>query len=301
MSISMRNILSKIVLVGVLALSFKVVMAQDNTYQSVLNSHSWYRLSVTKEGVYKLDYATLQAMGINMGALNPNQIRIFGNPSGVLPEKNSKARPDDLTEMAIFVEGAEDGIFDPSDAVFFYGQEPTRWRLVDNTVDTYARERNYFTDTTYYYLCPDSGQDGLRVGEKATLDVESTTTVISEFPDFVCHEEELFSPYSQGQNWFGEMIAQQDSVLSLEFCFPNLVKAKAVKIKGRVYGKTKTSMHYDAWLNDAHVANNVTIGKPASNCYATASTINGQMMSDTDTLSFNLSLNNSPKASPRSR
>ena len=55
MSISMRNILSKIVLAGVLALSFKVVMAQDNTYQSVLNSHSWYRLSVTKEGVYKLD------------------------------------------------------------------------------------------------------------------------------------------------------------------------------------------------------------------------------------------------------
>ena len=297
MSISMRNILSKIVLAGVLALSFKVVMAQDNTYQSVLNSHSWYRLSVTKEGVYKLDYATLQAMGINMGALNPNQIRIFGNPSGVLPEKNSKARPDDLTEMAIFVEGAEDGIFDPSDAVFFYGQEPTRWRLVDNTVDTYARERNYFTDTTYYYLCPDSGQNGLRVGEKATLDVESTTTVISEFPDFVCHEEELFSPYSQGQNWFGEMISQQDSVLSLDFCFPNLVKTKAIKIKGRVYGKTNTAMHYDAWMNDAHVANNVTIGKPASNCYATASTINGQMMSDTDTLSFNLSLNNSPKAS----
>ena len=292
----MRNIISKIVLVGVLAMSFKMGMAQDNTYQSVLNNHTWYRLSVTKEGVYKLDFATLQAMGIDMGALNPNQIRIFGNPSGVLPEKNSKARPDDLTEMAIVVEGAEDGIFDPGDAVFFYGQEPTRWRLVDNTVDTYARERNYFTDTTYYYLCPDSGHDGLRVGEKPTLDVESATTVISEFPDFVCHEEEVFSPYSQGQNWFGEKISQQDSLFSLEFCLPNLVKTKAVKVKARVYGKAKNAMRYDAWLNDAHVANNVSIAKPASNCYATPSSINGQLLSVSDTLLFNLSINDSPKA-----
>ena len=87
MSISMRNIVSRIALVGVLVLSFKMGMAQDNTYQSVLNSHSWYRLSVTKEGVYKLDYSTLQAMGINMGALNPNQIRLFApkNLSVLLP------------------------------------------------------------------------------------------------------------------------------------------------------------------------------------------------------------------------
>lgn len=297
MSIAMKYRISKIALAIVLALSFKVGVAQDNTYQSVLNNHTWYRLSVTKEGVYKLDFATLQAMGVDMGALNPNQIRIFGNPSGALPEKNSKARPDDLTEMAIFVEGAEDGIFDPGDAVFFYGQEPTHWRMIDNSVDTYARERNYYTDTTYYYLCPASGVDGLRVGDKATIDVESATTVISEFPDFACHEAELFSPYSQGQNWFGEKISQQDSLLSLEFVFPNLVKTKAVKVKARVYGKATTVMHYNAWLNDAHLANNVPIGKPASNYYARVSNINGQMLPDSDTLEFNLSLFNSPKAS----
>ena len=96
--------------------------AQNNTYQSVLSEHTWYRLAVTQEGVYQLDYATLQGMGIDMGSLNPNQIRLFGNPSGALPEKNSTSRPDDLTEMAIRVTGAEDGSFDPGDQVLFYGQ-----------------------------------------------------------------------------------------------------------------------------------------------------------------------------------
>ena len=292
----MKNRISTIILAGVLALSFKAGLAQDNTYHSVLSEHTWYRLSVTKEGVYKLDYTTLQAMGVDMNVLNPNQIRIFGNPSGALPEKNAKARPDDLTEMAIFVDGAEDGTFDREDMVYFYGQEPTLWKMVNTSGNTYTRERNYYTDTTYYYLCTDSGQDGLRVGEKPTLDVESATTVISEFPDYLCHEEELFSPYNQGLNWFGEKIGMEDSLLTVHFYFPNLVKTKALKVKSKVYGKSSSSMQYDAWLNDVHLANGVAIAKPSDNYYARPSSIENQLYSDSDSLVFNLSIRNNPKA-----
>ena len=292
----MKNRISTIIFAAVLALSFKAGLAQDNTYHSVLSEHTWYRLSVTKEGVYKLDYSTLQAMGIDMNSLNPNQIRIFGNPSGALPEKNSKARPDDLTEMAIFVDGAEDGTFDRDDMVCFYGQEPTLWKMVNTSGNTYTRERNYYTDTTYYYLCTDSGQDGLRVGEKPTLGVESATTVISDFPDYLWHEEELFSPYNQGLNWFGEKVGMEDSLLTLQFNFPNLVKSKALKVRSKVYGKSSSGMQYDAWLNDVHIANGVAIAKPSDNYYARPSSIENQLFSDSDTLVFNLSIRNNPKA-----
>ena len=97
-----RNIL--VVTIALLTLCLgQSALAQDNTYHSVLSEHTWYRLSVTKEGAHRLDYASLQAMGIDMNALNPSQIRLFGNPSGALPEKNSDSRPDDLTEIAICV------------------------------------------------------------------------------------------------------------------------------------------------------------------------------------------------------
>ena len=122
--------------------------AQVNTYHSVLSEHTWYRLSVTQEGAHQLDYAALQGMGIDMGSLNPSQIRLFGNPSGALPEKNADSRPDDLTEMAICVTGADDGSFDEGDVVLFYGQEPTRWVLDGSNKATYRRERNYYSDTT---------------------------------------------------------------------------------------------------------------------------------------------------------
>ena len=263
--------------------------AQDNTYQSVLSEHTWYRLSVTQEGAYQLDYATLQGMGIDMSTLNPNQIRLFGNPTGALPEKNSERRPDDLTEMAIAVTGADDGSFDEGDKVLFYGQEPARWVLVGIGNKTYQRERNYYSDTTYYYLCVDSGVDGLRVGAKPTLPVENTTTVITEFPDFVWHEEESFSPYSLGQNWFGELISAENKELSLPFVFPNLVKSKSLRLKAQVLGRTKNEkMYYDAWVNDNHVVANASIKKCKDNYYGWTSSFDKQIVLDSDTAVFRL-------------
>ena len=228
-------------------------------------------------------------MDIDLSTLNPNQIRLFGNPSGALPEKNAVSRPDDLTEMAICVTGADDGSFDEGDLVLFYGQEPTRWVLVDNGNKTYQRERNYYSDTTYYYLCVDSGVDGLRVGEKPTLPVENTTTVISEYPDYVWHEEELMTPYSLGQNWYGEMVSEENKELAIPFVFPNLVKSKALRVNARVMGRTKNErMYYDAWVNNNLVADNLSIKKCKDHYYGWLSSFDKQAMLESDTALFRL-------------
>ena len=280
-----------IILAALLLLVGLTGWAQVNTYHSVLSEHTWYRLAVTQEGACQLDYATLQEMGIDMSSLNPNQIRLFGNPCGALPEKNSLSRPDDLTEMAICVTGAEDGRFDENDKVLFYGQEPTRWVMLDNGIDTYRRERNYYSDSTYYYLCVDSGTDGLRIGEKPTLSVESATTLITEFPDWVWHEEELFSPYSLGQNWYGEQITSDNPNLEIPMVMPNLVKTKALKVRFWVLGRINKDkfLHYNAWVNDNHVADNVSIKGHGDHEYGRISSIEKQIVLETDTAMFKLS------------
>lgn len=290
MIVNMKNKVSRIVFLCVVAFLGLQGYAQNNTYHSVLSEHTWHRLSITQEGVYRLDYTTLQGMGIDMGTLNPDQIRLFGNPSGALPEKNADARPDDLTEMAIHVTGADDGSFDSEDVVLFYGQEPTRWRMMDSDNETYSRERNLFSDTTYYYLCVDSGVEGLRVGERPTLPVEDATTLISEFPDFQWHEEELLSPYFQGQNWYGEQLTSPEETFTLSFVFPNLVKTKPLLIKSQVLGRVKDgSMHYDLWANDNHVANNISISKYSEHYYGRRSTLSKQAVSESDTVTMRLS------------
>ena len=295
----MKRILSIAILVATAWLLPKgSAVAQVNNYHSVLSEHTWHRLSVTQEGVYQLDYATLQAMGMDMDRLNPDQIRMFGNPSGKLPEKNSATRPDDLTEMAIVVEGAEDGSFDEGDKVLFYGQEPTRWNLLDQNGKTYQRERNYYSDTTYYYLCVDSGVDGLRVGEKSTLAVEDATTVISDFPDYLWHEAELFSPYFLGQNWWGERIGNDDPPMSIPFVFPNLVTNKPTWVKARVYGRVKGGyMYYDAFVGDNQVASHEPIKQYKDHYYGFPSSFEKQIALDGDTALFVLSFSPDPNAS----
>ena len=292
----MKKRILTITLLSILLAQFGV--AQDNAYHSVLSQHTWHRLSVTQEGVYKLDYATLEAMGVDMNNLKPNQIRMFGNPSGALPEMNSEARPDDLTEMAIYVDGAEDGHFDAEDFVLFYGQEPTRWSLIGYNDYLYQRERNYYSDTTYYYLCADSGVDGLRVAEQATLPVEDATTVIVDFPDFQWHEEELFSPYNIGVNWYGEALTAQEPKLNLDFVFPNLVTNKPARLKAVVLGRVKPgAMHYNMRVNDNLVVNQGTISAYGNNYYGKEDTTSRQLNMESDTAHFVLSLSpDSPKA-----
>ena len=265
------------------------VSAQNHVSQSVLSQHTWYRMGVTQEGIYKLDYNALRAMQMDVEHLNPNEIRIFGNPAGVLPEKNSDARYDDLTEMAIFVSGAEDGSFDADDYVLFYGQEPTCWKVTDGLAMKYERRKNPYSDTTYYYICADSGVAGLRVGSQPSADIEGATNVVTEFPDYAWHDAELFSPYNSGRNWFGEQLTSVDTALYLQFVFPNLVKSKPIEYKVVAMGRSLNgSIHYDVWANDSHLVADGTIGAISDNShsYGKDTTRTGQMQSESDTVDF---------------
>lgn len=286
--------MSKRILFGVvvlLAFLPNLVEAQ-HAYNSVLSEHTWYKLSVAEEGIYKLDYTDLQRMGVGMENLNPNQIRLFGNPSGALSEKNSNSRPDDLSEIAVYVSGADDGSFDENDYVLFYGQESTRWNLVGRL---YERDRNYYTDSTFYFLCVDSGTDGMRVCQQASLPVEGATTIISEFLDFQWHEQELMSPYSQCRNWFGEYIMAPDSELTLPFVFPHLVHDRLLTVKASVLGRCSgQAMSYDMWLNNNCLVNNASISAYGKYNYGNVKDIEKQCMVESDTAFFTLTLGSHP-------
>ena len=264
--------------------------AQQNVHSSVLSEYTWYKLSVSREGIYRLGYDALQRMGVDMDALNPNQIRLFGNPSGVLPEANSEPRPDDLTEMAVYVSGAEDGVFDAEDYVLFYGQEPTRWNLVGGDGEYhYERERNPYSDSTYYFLCVDSGVEGLRVSEKASLLVDGATTVITEFPDFWWHDEDLFSPYSMGRTWYGESIMAADPELEQTISLPHLVKNKTLRVKMSVLGRCKEgTLTYDMRIDDNLLVSNGKIGKYQDHLYGRVVDTEKQFLLDNDTPTFRL-------------
>ncbi|MEL6844404.1 MAG: hypothetical protein AAFP02_14425, partial [Bacteroidota bacterium] len=77
--------------------------AQDIADHSVLSEGTWYKLGVVETGMYKLDQAFLNSIGINTSGLDPRNIQIYGNGGGMLPQANSVPVHDDLVQNAVVV------------------------------------------------------------------------------------------------------------------------------------------------------------------------------------------------------
>jgi len=125
---------------------------KDNAVtNSIFASGDLYRLEIKESGIYKLDKNYLQNAGININAINPKTIKIYGNNGFEVPYSNCADYPNDPMENAIYVEGESDGVFNDNDFVLFYGQGPVEWSY-DSTSSTYLHYQNPYSKANYYWF-----------------------------------------------------------------------------------------------------------------------------------------------------
>ena len=272
-----------LVIVWALGVSFSG-LAQWPSRQSVLAEHEWYKIGVTEDGVYGLDYAFIQSLGIDPQQIDPAKIRLFSNVQGPLPELNSRSRYDDLSEAAIVVTGADDGSFDEGDQVLFYGQGPVNLTVALGNYFTY--ERNPFTDTTYYYLCFDSGTDGLRVGEQASAATSDSASVVDSFLECYYHESEELSPYASGRTWYGDLITGQEGFKEFQVEIPGLVFDRGVRVNTKILGRCKPAATYDLTLNGESVVDGFVIDAYKSREYGKEHWANKLTHPDSETVTL---------------
>lgn len=202
---------------------------------SVLATGQWFKFKVEKTGVYKLDNAFLNSLGMNTDGINPRNLKIYGHGGKSLPLLNRKTRFFDIPENAIQVVGEEDGSFDGGDYILFYG----------TNTEGYVKENdsnlNPYSDESYYYITAD-GSSGKRIGPM----VEPTGTAtlnINEFDEYQFHEKDEFSPTKLGRKWYGNRFDVENEQ-SYSFEFPNIVAGKPMQIvlKAAAASESGTSM-----------------------------------------------------------
>lgn len=181
--------------------------------ESKLNQGEWYKIGVTEQALYKLDYNFLNNLGIDLDQVDPRNIRLYGYGGGMLPELNSESRPDDLIENAISVVGEEDGRFDVDDYLIFYGEDQSAW-FYDETREVFRYTLNRYSDTAFYFINVAEGA-GKRI-VKMSPPAESPTMVVSEYDDFEHYEKNDISLLKSGQVWLGEIF---DNTLRYDFSF----------------------------------------------------------------------------------
>lgn len=202
---------------------------------SVLASGKWFKFKVDQTGIYKVDKAFLNNLGLNTDGINPRNLKVYGNGGKSLPLLNLQNNFFDLPENAIQVVGEEDGNFDGGDYILFYGTG------TEGYVDENDSNINPYSDESYYYVTVDGG-----AGKRVRAMTEPTGSVeftINQFDDYKFHEKDEESPTKLGRVWYGNRF-DIESEQSYSFEFPNIVSGKPMQlvVKASAASESNTSM-----------------------------------------------------------
>ncbi|TPD70017.1 type IX secretion system sortase PorU [Flavobacterium microcysteis] len=212
-------------------------------YNSVLSSGEWYRFYVVKSGVYKISRSFLQSLGMNVGAANARNIKIYGNGGRMLPLLNGAYYPEDLIENAITLVGESDGSFDSQDYILFYAEGMDNWNKESET------HNNLYADRAYYYVTAQGGP-GKRIGNMPAI-ADNPTLNMTTFDDYQYHELDKTNIGRLGRKWFGERF-NIDNEQTFDFKFPNIATGTQIKIRVNAAASafTPTTMNVSANSQD---------------------------------------------------
>jgi len=245
--------------------------ARSYKQNSILSSGNWYKIAVHQTGVYKITYNDLSSMGLNPSSINPQNLRVYGNGGGMLPEPCDEPRHDDLMENAILVSGEADGSFDQNDYILFYGEAPDTWKW-DSITQRFDHKVNLYSDHTYYFVTADMGS-GKRIANQASVPQAATHTV-SSFTDRKFIEEDDVNIVRTGRDWFESPSYEIQTSAEYSFNFPNIVTSTPVKMSTRVAARSSSPSLFRYYLNGNTLVETVTVQAVSfsSDTYASTST-----------------------------
>jgi len=171
---------------------WKTIPAQSETMYKSDNfqqNEAWYKIFVDRDGIYYMDKQKLEQAGIDVAAFDPRNLKIYYEGS----------------EIAIYVHGENDGVFDETDYIEFYG----------------VKCRNDYTFTNIYWLTWNEYTPGKRITESDGT-VTGTAPIVTRAPQTVHFEKETY--YSTGipngegvDHWFWDFyVAPTSANLSFE-------------------------------------------------------------------------------------
>ncbi|MDP4116341.1 MAG: C25 family peptidase propeptide domain-containing protein, partial [Bacteroidota bacterium] len=152
---------------------------------SVLSSGKWVRFEAPVEGIYKIAKSDLAAYGLDAN-VDPRTIKIYNNSGKMLSESVEKVVPTDLVEVAIYISGESDGVFNDDDYILFYGRGTNFWEY-NSAGKKLQRSANYYSNQNYFWITS-GGVPGKRMETKNSAEggsgfVQTTTKAMTYLED----------------------------------------------------------------------------------------------------------------------
>src|SRR5690606_20419576 len=153
-----------------------------------------------------------------------------------------------LTENAIAVIGEEDGVFNETDFVLFFGSGPDHSFLASDR-NSFYYQNNIYSDQNFYFLTV-SDTNGKRIG--TSENIAGSFPVISTFNDFVYHEKDEYNELHSGREWFGEKFSPGQTI-SFDVTMNGIVNGSSVTVVSDVMAKSTTGSSFKISFNGVPV------------------------------------------------
>ncbi|MGK0314029.1 MAG: hypothetical protein ACI86M_000239 [Saprospiraceae bacterium] len=234
---------------------------------SVLSNGKLYKIAIPNDGVYKINGDFLSnELGIDLNTINTNNIQLYGNEGGHLPQNTSDDQPDDLSEIPLKMEVGGDGEISSDEYFLFYAEGPDKWAY-DSEILEYTHQKNVYDQNNFVFLKVD-GSAGKRVqiiNSTGTAEYES-----EEFDFLQIHEDErtnLLGTYSStegtGKDWYGEYFALETTQnFESKFDISDLATGGAGTISMNFAARGETSTKVNLTVNETEfpkTANGVSL------------------------------------------
>jgi hypothetical protein len=220
-----------------LAIGFKnTALAQG----SLFGKGAWGRVGITTRGVYKIDVAALNSMGLLPagGVIATDKIRLFGSGGAMLPEAVGAKRLGSFTEHALMVFDGGDGMLSGQDYFIFYAPGPHQWRY-DSVGAKYSYAHHLYSDTAFYFINVDGSVSSTisgsakRVGVGNAAHVNASAAIrVNRFTDYWVYEKDNINLLSSGKLWLADrfsVAAGGTSARNYSIDIPDVVSTDSVR------------------------------------------------------------------------
>jgi hypothetical protein len=196
---------------------------------SVLATGKWFKIAVTADGAYRIDYSELKDIGLE----NPSNPKIYGNNYGQLSYYNNDPKPDDLKEIPVMFVYDRDTVFNEGDYLLFYAKGTHRW-IFNNSKNEYYYLRHNYSDTAYYFITsvPSAPKKILR-SETITT---SATYSSSSYDALYIHENENENIIKSGREWYQPVSTLRSIVIDPGFT--DIINTEKINYKLRVLARS---------------------------------------------------------------
>lgn len=173
---------------------------------SVRAEGTWLKYATTEEGMHCLGYDEIVAGGVQPEAIDPGQLRLFGQGGRSLPLNNDVDRPLDIPQQHIVLRGLDDGSFDPGDELCWYAPSHETWSW--DSLDGWVHQAPWWGDTAKWFLRLDAPPSLARL----TIQTQSPLTgsvdeIRTSHTAFAVEEEHEVNLIRSGRNWFGQRLS----------------------------------------------------------------------------------------------